>query len=104
MAPEQRKYPRVARPLEAKWRGASGGTFCHVADVSWGGCFVQSVAAPGVGESTLIDVAIAGQEVRLSGSVVYTEPSIGFAIQFDPLTGEQKEVLKELLGAPPGTT
>ncbi|HXT70373.1 MAG TPA: PilZ domain-containing protein [Vicinamibacterales bacterium] len=104
MTPDKRKYPRFAKPLEARWQGASGGTQCFVGDISWGGCFVQTVAMPAVGESTLIDVMIAGREARLSGSVVYTMASIGFAIQFDPLTDEQKDVLKELLGVPPGTT
>ena len=104
MASDHRKYPRVAKPLEAKWRGASGGSMCRIADISWGGCFVQTVAAPAIGEPTAVDVEIGGREVRLTGAVVYRETSIGFAMQFDPLSDEQKEVLKELLGAPPVST
>ena len=104
MASDQRKYPRIAKPLDAKWRGASGGSTCRIADISWGGCFVQTLAAPAVGEPTVVDVEIAGRQIRLTGPVVYREVAIGFAMQFDPLTEEQKEVLKDLLGAPPVST
>jgi hypothetical protein len=98
---ENRKYPRLAKPLDATWRGASGGAPCRVADISWGGCFVQSLAEPTVGERTTVSPVIDNQSVDLPGVVVYRERAIGFAIQFDPLTQDQVDVLKTLLGEPP---
>jgi len=101
MSPEHRKYPRIGKPLDAVWRGASGGSSCRIADVSWGGCFVQTPAEPAIGEHTVVTTVIGGREVRLTGAVVYRERAIGFAIQFDPLAPEQIDVMKDLLGVPP---
>ena len=101
MSSENRKYPRIGKPLEATWRGASGGSVCRVADVSWGGCFVQTPAEPAIGEHTVLSIVIGGHEVTLTGSVIYRERAMGFAVQFDPLTREQIDGMKNLLGVPP---
>ena len=101
MSPEHRKYPRVGKPLEAQWRGASGSSACRIADLSWGGCFIQSLAEPAVGEHTTVSTVIGDREVTLTGSVIYRELAIGFGIQFDPLSRDQMDVLKDLLGVPP---
>ena len=71
--------------------------------MSWGGCFLQTPAEPAVGEVTMIIATIGDKEVTLTGSVVYLERPIGFSVQFDPLTNEQIDVLKELLGEPPAS-
>ena len=101
MGQELRKHPRLAKPLDATWRGASGGAPCRVADISWGGCFVQCLAEPVVGERTVVSPVIGVRTVDLPGMVVYREKAIGFAIKFDPLTDEQVGVLRTLLGEPP---
>lgn len=103
MSNEKRKHPRTSRPLEAKWQAASGGSDCRIADISWGGCFIQTPGVPAIGERTVVSTAIGGREVTLTGSVVALELAIGFSIEFDPLTKEQIDVLKELLGAPPAS-
>lgn len=101
MESDRRKYTRLLKPLEAKWTGSSGGSMCRIADISWGGCFVQSPAVPGIGEATTIVAQISGREVTLTGVVIYLETGMGFGIEFGPLTAEQKSALAELLGAPP---
>jgi hypothetical protein len=98
---ENRKYPRIGKPLDAVWRGTSGGSACVITDVSWGGCFVQTPEEPALEEHTSISTVIGGREVTLTGAVVYRERTIGFAVQFDPLSGEQIDVMKDLLGVPP---
>ena len=101
MPSDQRKYTRITKPLEATWRGASGGSPCRIADISWGGCFVQVMAEPAIGERTEIVTMIGDKEIKLTGTVVYLERPLGFSMGFDPLTNEQTDVLKELLGQPP---
>ena len=101
MSIDHRKYSRIAKPIEATWRGTSGGSACRIADLSWGGCFVQTATEPAVGEHTVITAIIGDREVALTGSVIYRERPIGFAVQFDPLTREQIDVMKDVLGAPP---
>jgi hypothetical protein len=48
-----------------------------------------------------VSTVIGDREVTLTGSVIYRELAIGFGIQFDPLSSEQMDVLKDLLGVPP---
>ena len=71
--------------------------------MGWGGCFLQARAEPAIGEHVEVVALIGERETTLSGSVVYLEKPIGFSIQFDPLTAEQIDVMKALLGAPPTT-
>ena len=100
MSGERRRFQRLTRPFEATWRGASGATPCRIADLSWGGCFLQTLAEPEMRERTTITFAPKGNEVTLAGIVVYVEHGMGFAVQFDPLTPSQVESLKDILGDP----
>lgn len=106
MKEERRRHARVARPIEATFSGSSGATRCRLADVSLGGCFVQSYSSPGQGHSTVVTIT-AGQEVlSLPGRVVYVEPGMGFAVEFQNVPKATAERLEELLAAlhePPRT-
>ena len=52
-------------------------------DLSLGGCFVHSLSAPRVGDSTSVSfVTHEGQKLDLEGTVVHVEPRIGFSVQF----------------------
>jgi hypothetical protein len=103
---ERRRHPRVARPFEATFSGSSGATGCRIADVSLSGCFVQSYSAPGQGSPTVVTIT-AGQEVlSLPGRVVYVEPGMGFAVEFQDVPKATAERLERLLASllePPGT-
>jgi hypothetical protein len=101
MEQERRQYTRLAKPLEAHWHGASSGSTCRVADISWGGCFVQTMAVPAIGERTVITFPVGDRAVAVEGAVIYQEKPLGFGMQFDPLTPDQVAVLADLLGAPP---
>ena len=104
MSHDHRKYIRIAKPVDATWQGASGGdSSCRIADISWGGCFIQARAQPAIRERTEIVATIGGRDITLTGVVVYLEPPIGFSMEFDPLTEEQIAVMKELLGEPPAS-
>ena len=99
---ERRRYPRLTLPLEGSFLGRSGGSPCRISDISWGGCFVQTVARSSIGQRTIVTVPTAGGTVAVSGTVLYVEPSMGFAVKFDRLSTEQVESLSEILGeAPP---
>jgi hypothetical protein len=96
---EQRKHPRLMGPFDARWRGASGGGTCRIGDISLGGCFVQTMAMPIVGERTSVSVELDDKEFLLPrGTVVSTEWGIGFAVEFKPLGGEELAELKNIIG------
>ena len=100
MVDERRQHPRVARPFEGTWKGASGMTRCRIADISIGGCFVQTLAMPVAGETTVVTISFGeSHALMFTGTVVYVDPGMGFAVQFKPLGAEQAEELRRLLDA-----
>ena len=100
MNEERRLHPRVARPFDGTWRGASGVTRCRIADISIGGCFVQTLALPAAGETTVLTVAIGeSHAITFTGTVVYVDPGMGFAVQFTPLESADVDELQRLLKA-----
>lgn len=85
MNPERREAPRLARRIECRWKGATGGGASRITDLSIGGCFVETLSAPAVGEVTAVTVDLdADGPVSLSGVVVAVDDGIGFAVRFSP--------------------
>lgn len=103
MSSERRQYIRLARPIDGSWSGASGGATCRIADISWGGCFINTLAEPAKGERTVVTIATGDGQVVIDGRVVSVDPRMGFAVEFDPLTRSQIESLRPILGDPPAS-
>ena len=100
MSRERRRYQRLVRPIEASFSGTSGATSCRIGDISWGGCFIQTVISPQMHQRTEITFPVGDETLTVQGKVVYVENGIGFAVQFDPVTPEQVQILRDLLGNP----
>jgi PilZ domain len=100
MGTERRRYQRLVKPLHATFRGGSGATECRVADISWGGCFVQTVAGVQNHDRTEVAFLVGDTMLTIEGEIVSVEPGIGFAVHFDPLTAEHAKTLRDLLGDP----
>ena len=101
MSTEQRKYPRVSTPFDGSWSSASGGATCRIADIGWGGCFINTLAMPVAGERTVVTLKLGDVAVELRGTVVNPVRALGFAVVFDPLTAAQIDALTPVLGLPP---
>lgn len=99
MSEERRQHPRITHPFDGSWTGASGATQCRIADISTGGCFVQGMATPAVGETTVITVTIGNHALSFHGVVVYGEPGMGFAVRFKNIPQEELQELGRLLAA-----
>lgn len=98
MGSERRQFQRLVKPLQATFRGGSGATECRVADISWGGCFVQTVTSVQNHARTEVAFLAGDGIVAIEGQIVSVEPGIGFAVRFDPLTTDHVKTLKGLLG------
>lgn len=100
MNEDRRLHPRIQHPFEGSWSGTSGATRCRVGDISLGGCFVESLAAPNVGDSTTVTVTFGDQHsMSFAGKVVYVEQPMGFAVKFNPLQGHDRVTLDQFLEA-----
>src|SRR5688500_19765110 len=80
---ERRQYPRRTFPLEGSWRSASGGSGGRIADISWGGCFVETAITPARGEHTELTILIGAEPVTIMGRVVAVFRGIGFSVRFE---------------------
>ena len=99
LSSERRQHHRSAQPFEGTWHGASGSSHCRIADISLGGCFIQGLAMPAVGETTVVSVKIGGHSLSFSGKIIYVDVGMGFAVQFQEIPREEIEELGRLLAA-----
>ncbi len=97
MTDERRRHQRFAQPLDGSWNGASGTGRCRIVDISVGGCFIESLAAPGVGETAVITVGVGDHTLAFTGDVLYVEPNMGFAVKFRPIQAEHMDALLPFL-------
>ena len=95
MSDERRQHRRIVQPLDGTWSGASGTGQCRIADISVGGCFIESLAMPAVGEAAVVAVQVGDHSLSFAGEVLYVEKGMGFAVKFRPIPGEQLEGLVE---------
>jgi hypothetical protein len=100
---EHRRYKRVKHPFTGIWRGASRDGECRISDLSAGGCYVQTMAMPAIGESTVISIDVFGHQFTFTGRIVYVERGMGFAIEFTDMPDSEREHLNQLLETLPGT-
>ena len=56
---------------------------------------------PAMGEQTTITVVSGDTRLTLTGVTVYTEPGMGFALEFQALPDTTREQLEALLAPPP---
>lgn len=96
---ERRRHPRIMRPFEGTWSGASGAAPCRIGDISLGGCFVESRATPAPGEATVVSVVVTGHTFSFAGTVVQTHPGMGFSVKFDDVSPEAANQLERLFEA-----
>jgi hypothetical protein len=96
---ERRQDVRISGPFEGHWHGGSGATEVRIADISLGGCFVETVLQPVAGEETEVSIQFAdGQSITLHGRVAYVDPGVGFGLAFRrPLTTEETTFLSQHL-------
>jgi len=96
VADERRQHPRVTHLFVGQWHASSGAASVRIGDLSAGGCFVQSLAMPKIGETTTVSVTVGERTFRFSGLVIYLD-RIGFSMKFDHISEEDANELTRLL-------
>ena len=93
---ERRAHPRVKGPFEGWWDG-SGRQGGRITDLSEGGCFVDAVTQPPLGQVVFISIAIGSGHIQLPAEVLYGESHQGFAVKFVDVPEGILEVLRQEL-------
>lgn len=95
---ERRRDERIALPLEARCEMLSGKHAARLADLSFGGCFVESLAQVTVGEVVRFEIQLpTGRWLPLRGEVIYHQPHLGFGVRFVNLPELEREMLAQII-------
>lgn len=93
-----RKHDRVMAPLSVVLDCSSGKREVRVSDLGVGGCYVDSIAGVQANEVVGIKLVLPqGRSEEIFGTVVYVHDGIGFGVQFNDMTREQRTVLEQLI-------
>jgi hypothetical protein len=93
---QERRTHRRAGPFEGAWSGASGSSGVRIADLSEGGCFVESLIVPAQHDRVMVTLSLTlSSEISAEGHVTKVEPGIGFGVQFTDLQREQRTAIRE---------
>jgi len=95
---ERRSKPRLSVSLDAVWHGETGRQSARVADLSEGGCYLDTVGEVMKVEIVAVRILLPDDDwLYLEGVVRHHRPGFGFGVQFVDLNEEQTDKLSMLL-------
>ncbi|HSE32967.1 MAG TPA: PilZ domain-containing protein [Pyrinomonadaceae bacterium] len=95
---DRREKPRLSVNLDAVWDREQARTSARVADLSEGGCYLDTVGEVMTGEIVAFRVLLPdGDWLYLEGEVRHHRQGFGFGVRFVDLNDEQHEKLLLLL-------
>ena len=95
---DRRREKRWDVCLDAVWDSRSGNFTARVTDLSEGGCYIDSLNQPNVGEFLNLKLQLPnGDWFELTGEVAHQTPPLGFGLRFVELSEEQLKKLNSLI-------
>ena len=95
---DRRREKRWDVCLDAVWDGKSGNCTARVTDLSEGGCYVDSLSHPNVGDILNLKLQLPnGDWLELTGQVAHQAPPLGFGLRFVELTDQQLKNLRSVI-------
>ena len=95
---DRRRDKRWDVCLDAVWDSRSGNFTARVTDLSEGGCYIDSLNQPNVGEFLNLKLQQPnGDWLELTGEVAHQTPPLGFGLRFVDLSEEQLKKLNSLI-------
>ena len=100
----KRAQNRVSVPLSVVLDCVSGKREVRLTDLSLGGCYVDTISSVRPEEIVQFKLSLPhGRIEDMSGTVVYVHEGIGFGVQFNDMTREQRTVLEQVILVNGGT-
>jgi hypothetical protein len=88
---ERRQHPRVRVLLDGHWKSEAGAGFYQLANLSLGGCFIQTTRLPQPGDTGSVTIYFKHDgPMTVEAEVVHVSTSIGFAVRFPSLTSSHR--------------
>jgi CheY-like chemotaxis protein len=95
-----RQHERIPVSLGIVLEASSGRHDARISDLSWGGCFIDTIGHVSAGETIIFQIHLpTGHWGQLYGEVIYCLPSCGFGLRFIRLAEEEHIVLEQLIVA-----
>ena len=95
---DRRRDKRWNVCLDAVWDSRGGNFTARVTDLSEGGCYIDSLNQPNVGEFLNLKLQLPnGDWLELTGEVAHQTPPLGFGLRFVELSAEQLKNLRLLI-------
>ncbi len=95
---DRRRDKRWDVCLDAVWDSRSGNFTARATDLSEGGCYIDSLNQPNVGEHLNLKLQLPnGDWLELTGEVAHQTPPLGFGLRFVDLSEEQLKKLNSLI-------
>ncbi len=82
---------------EVYQQGSSVRNYCHLSDLSPGGCYLEMPLAFPTGTAVEITVRTQDMKLRLSGSVKASHPGYGMGVSFKLNTREERQGVQQLI-------
>jgi hypothetical protein len=99
---DKRRQPRFEVCLTARWQGCPAHYDARIADLSEGGCYVDTIAEVSEKQYLFLEIMLPdGRWLKLQGIVAHHFPRLGFGVQFVNLDEQQRRQVLSLL---PGGT
>jgi hypothetical protein len=100
MEKERREDERARVSIEARWEGLSGQHRARVADLSLGGCFIDTLGKAEIGEFIAFAIKQPDDKwLQLHGEVVSVDDHAGFSVAFTLLTEDEQHALARLIAS-----
>ena len=94
----ERQHDRVAVPLAVLLDCSSGKREVRISDLSTGGCYVDSIAPVQPEDIVGLKLLLSDDHTEtLYGTVIYVHQGIGFGVQFNDMTREQRSILERIV-------
>jgi len=96
--PEKRTKPRFDVCLDVRWQASAAHYNVRIADISEGGCYVDTILEATKGETLFLKIMmIDGGWIEVEGVVAHHSPRLGFGVRFVNLSYEQSKPIRALI-------
>lgn len=95
---EKRTEPRFNVCLDVRWQGSGTHDNLRMADISEGGCYVDTILEVIKGETLFLKTLMPdGEWFEMQGVVAHHSPRLGFGVRFMNLDEEQRLQIGSLI-------
>ena len=92
--PENRRdSDRKKLIVDVRFEGGDGTGIANTRDIGVGGLYMTTGAALDIGSQILMAMSVGGKEMRINGTVVYTDPGLGVGVRFNNISDADLTIL-----------